>query len=240
MMSADIKKLQAQQEAQAMELQRLKMNQARQNQQPYYPQPDDDRRYTHQETVVDEPQYNTVDEQNAMIEAITQRVTQQVTNNVQAHQNAVKGVDNRMERLIKKYPGIQDDDHPITKQARDEYQRISKENPGLISTDKGAAYELAVETAASTLGIRPANQEYNPMQDYTLSANGNQNLSRRTSKSGNFLTPKILANFEVLAKNHPDFNMDPSTPQGKKNLEELNEYSERYRANVDESHIRYK
>ncbi len=238
-MSADeIRRIKANQEAQAMELQRLKMQSQRQNMnQPYVPSPPE--QYTQHETVVHD-EYNAVDEQNAMIEAITQKVTQQVTNNVAAYQNAVKGVDNRMERLIKKYPGIQDDDHPITKQARDEYARISKENPGLISTDKGAAYELAVETAAATLGVRPANQEYNPMQDYTLSAGGGQNLQRRTSKSGNFLTPKILANFEVLAKNHPDFNMDPSTPQGKKNLEELNEYSERYRANVDESHIRYK
>lgn len=238
-MSADtIRKLQAQQEAQAMELQRMKMQQARQNQQPYTPQPDP-QEYVH-ETVINEPEYNMVDQQQAMIEAITNRVTQQVTNNVQAHQNAIKGVDNRMERLIKKYPGIQDDDHPITKQARDEYARISRENPGLISTDKGAAYELAVETAAATLGVRPANQEYNPMQDYTLSAGGSQNLQRRTSKSGNFLTPKILANFEVFAKNHPDFSIDPSTPQGKKNLEELNEYSERFRANQDESHLKYK
>ena len=239
-MSADeLRRIKANQEAQAMELQRLKRQQQVQNynNQPYVPQPDP--QYTHHETVVTD-EYNQVDEQNAMIEAITQRVTQNVTQNVNAYQNAVKGVDNRMERLIKKYPGIQDDDHPITKQARDEYARISKENPGLISSDKGAAYELAVETAAATLGVRPANQEYNPMQDYTLSAGGNQNLQKRTSRSGNFLTPKILANFEVFAKNHPDFSIDPSTPQGKKNLEELNEYSERFRANQDESHLKYK
>lgn len=238
-MSADaIKKLQAAQEAQAMELQRMKMqNQRNQN---YRPQPDE--QYRVHETVVTEPvqEYNVVEDQQALIDSITNRVTQQVTQNVNAYQNAVKGVDNRMERLIKKYPGIQDDEHPVTKQARDEYARISRENPGLINADKGAAYELAVETAAATLGIRPANQEYNPMQDYTLSAQNSSNLNRPRKSGMNFLTPKILANFEMLAKSHPDFNMDPSTPQGKKNLEELNEYSERFKANADEDHVKWK
>lgn len=237
-MSADqeIKRLRAQQEAQAMQLQRMQMQQQRQQ---YQPQPDDYQEVV--EPVQNQPQYSAVDDQQAMIEAITQKITNQVTQNVTAFQNASKQVDNRMQRLIEKYPAIQEDDSPLTKVARDEYARISRENPGLLSTDKGAAYELAVETAAARLGARPVNQEYNPMQDYTLSAQGTSNLAARRSSSGkNFLTPKILANFEAFAKNHPDFSLDPSTPKGKKNLEELNEYSERFRANQDESHLKYR
>lgn len=237
---AELKRIKAQQEAQAMELQRLKFQ--NQRQQNYRPEPDAVYQTTVQDVHQPQSEYNAADDQEAMIEALTQRITQKVTENVSAYQNAVKGVDTRMERLINKYPAIQEDDSPLTKVARDEYARISRENPGLITTDKGAAYELAVETAAARLGARPMNSEYNPMQDYTLSAGPMNNPARgsNSSKSMKFLTPKILANFEAFAKDHPDFNMDPSTPQGKKNLEELNQYSERYKANVDEDHLKYR
>ncbi len=237
-MSADeLKRVKQLQEAQALRLQKMEMAQQAQNARRQEYEPPEG----YVETVEDVPpsEYNRVNNQDMLIDQLTQRITQQVTQNVANYQNVSKMADDRMQRLIDKYPAISQDDSVLTKAARDEVARISRENPSLTN-DKATLFELAVETAASRIGARPVNTQYDPHQDFTLSAQG-YNPAQKTKSSGhNFLTPKIMANYEVLAKSHPDFNMDPSTPQGQKNLKELNEYSERFRANVDESHLRFK
>lgn len=236
MSAEEIKRLRAQQEAQAMRIQKMEMEKQRQQYQSAPPEYEPPQNQYYEE---EPPQYNQVDQQQILIDQLTSRITNNVLSTVQAHQGVQKTVDDRMQRLMDKYPAIREDDSVLTKVARDEVARISRENPSL-SNDKATLYELAVETAAAKLGARPVNMQFDPNQDYTVSSSG-VNPAQPSRKSGhNYLTPKILANFEVLAKNHPDFNLDPKTPQGQKNLAELNEYSERFRANVDESHLRFK
>jgi hypothetical protein len=230
-MSAELAKLKQQQEAQALRLQKMEMSQrANQGRQSY------DYMEQPPETIVeyDAPQYQEVDDQEIAIQQLTQRITNEVVQNVTAHQNVKKSVDDRMQRLIDKYPAIQEDDSPLTASARDEYARIVRENPSAMN-DKATTYELAVETAAARIGARPANQRFDPHQDFILPTGGTNPALKRKAGGVSRLTPKILANAEVMG-----INVDPNTPEGKKNLAELNEYSARFNADVDEEHLRFR
>ena len=51
----------------------------------------------------------------------------------------------------------------------------------------------------------------------------------------NLIKTKIIQNAMALG-----INVDAKTPEGKKNLAELDEYSGRFNADADENHFRYK
>lgn len=218
---------QAQADANAMRLQRLEMQMKAQNARR---QEDDDEVIYHE--LPPEPQYNQVDQQQMLIDQLTRQVTEKVAVNLQAHQNVSNGIENRMKRLVDEFPAIQEDDSPLTVASRDEYARISRENPTLDEANK---YELAVKSAAVRIGARPINQQFDPNQDFTLSAGGNHNPAKRRSASGNRLTTQIVQNAMALG-----IDVDAKTPAGKRNLEELNEYAARFNADVNEDHLRFK
>ena len=222
-------KTQAQIDANAMRLQRLEVqmqaDRARKT-------ADGDDEVVYHELPPEEKQYNQVDQQQLLIEQLTRTVTERVGANLQAHNTIAKTIDNRMQRLVDEFPAIQEDDSPLTVASRDEYARITRENPTLNEADK---YELAVKSAAVRIGARPVNQQFDPNQDFTLSPQGGFNPAKKRKASGNRLTNNIVQNAMALG-----IPVDPKTPEGKRNLEELNEYAARFNADVDESHLRFK
>ncbi len=219
---------QAQIDANAMRLQRLEM----QMQQNNARRQDDEEVIYHELPPEQTQQYNQVDQQQILIDQLTRQVTERVATNLQAHQNVSAGIDNRMKRLVDEFPAIQEDDSPLTVASRDEYARITRENPTLDEANK---YELAVKSAAVRIGARPVNQQFDPNQDFTLSTGGNHNPAKRRSVSGNRLTQQILQNAMAMG-----IDVDAKTPVGKRNLEELNEYAARFNADVNEDHLRFK
>lgn len=235
-MSADEqRRIRQQQEANAVRLQRLEMQVNSQNARREPPQEEEEQPQFHQPQ---QPQYNQVDPNQMLLDQITANAanlaSQHVINNVSAHQTAEKAVKSRMDRLIADYPAVQQEDSALVIKARDIYQRINTENPSL---DPATKYELAIREAASALGARPVTSSADVThEDFTMSSNSGYNPSRGNPKSGKSrLTQKILQNAMALG-----INVDAKTPDGKKNLAELDEYSGRFNADADENHFRYK
>lgn len=172
-------------------------------------------------------QYNQVDPTQIAMEA-ARLTAQQLQNN----QEMETGIKKRMERLISEYPEVQEEDSPLTVKARDVYQRVAKENPGL---DQATMYELSVREAASVLGRRPINAPIEDvMQDFVMPSN--QSTSRSGGKkSKSRLTPSIVTFAHLLG-----VNVDPQSAEGKNNLAELSQNSERFNADVDESQYKYR
>jgi hypothetical protein len=181
-------------------------------------------------------QYNQVDPDQELIENIATYAanvaTQKVQANMQAFTGASEQVKGRMQRLIEKYPALQDENSKFVITARDEYQRIAQENPGL---DEATRYELSVETTASKLGARPVNIPFDPNQDFVMPSSSNPARSERRSGGKSRLTANIIANAKIMG-----INVDPTTKDGQQNLKELDEYSARFNADVDESQYKYR
>jgi hypothetical protein len=229
-MSDELRRLRAQQEAQAAQLHRMQMQM--QAQSARHEEPDEV-----YEEVYEEPQYQQVNPNDAMIQSIAQQAAQQaayhVQQNIQANQDVENKVKTRMQRLVADYPAIQDEDSPLTVRARDAYTRITAENPTL---DEATKYELAVREAASVLGARPLNAPVEDMAaaDYLMPSGRNPAISQSRSQKSR-LTQNVVKNAMAMG-----INVDPNSAEGKKNLAELNEYSARFNADQDESAFRYK
>jgi hypothetical protein len=182
------------------------------------------------------PQYQQVDPNIAMLNAITnaaaQRATQQVQQNLNANDSVTQKVKTRMQRLVADYPALAQEDSDLVVRSRESYARIAHENPGL---DEATRYELAVREAASLIGARPVNAPVEDFAtgDFVMPAGRNPALPTRATKSR--LTDKIIANARLMG-----INVDPQTKEGKQNLAELSEYSARFNADVDESQYRYR
>lgn len=186
-----------------------------------------------QQPPVQQPQqqYNQHQVQE-VINNITQQVSQQVMQSQNANNEVQENVKKRMQRLTAAYPALTDEESPLVIKARDIYTRINQENPNL---DMATKYELSVREAASLLSARPVNAPIEDViQDFTQPANVNHSVSRRKGNKSR-LNDKIIQNAMLMG-----INVDPSTPQGKKNLEELSEYSARFNADQDESQFRYR
>lgn len=234
-MSDELRRLKAQQDAQSAKLHQMQMQmQAQQARR----QPDEEEIEYIEETPDPRiPNYVHVNQQEAMVEAIAQRAAQtaaqQVQQNIQATQNVQESIKTRMNRLVSDYPAIQDENSPLTVKARDAYARISQENSTL---DEATKYELAVREAASLLGARPVNAPLEDIAgDFLMGTNKNYSVSQTPKAKHSRLTQNILKNAMALG-----VNVDASTPEGKKNLAELNEYSARFNADQDEQQFRYK
>lgn len=184
-------------------------------------------------------QYQQVDPNQLILQAITNQATQAATAAVQQNLSASAQLEdrvkNRMKRLVDDYPALRQEDSQLVIRSRDAYARIANENPGL---DEATRYELAVREAASSLGARPLNA---PVEDYAAQdfvmpvGSHNPSLPSRGVSGKNRLTPNIIANAKLMG-----IPVDPATPEGKKNLAELNEYSARFNADQDETQYRYK
>lgn len=237
-MSEELKRMRAMQEAQAAQIQRLNMQLQAQGarreeyeeveeveHQPQYQQPQ-------------QPQYNQVQHEqmvmNQLANEAAARAARQVQQNMQSTQNVQQTINKRMERLVQEYPAIQEDDSILTNEARKVYQRITAENPTMNEADK---YELSVREAASRIGARPVNQEFDINQDFVLPAATGTNFAKGSGKSGklNRLNEKIIQNAMALG-----INVDPKTKEGQANLKELNENSARFNADVDDSQYKYR
>lgn len=234
-MSAELERLRRQQEANAIEIQRMKMRQnseqaRRQSPEEEVIEEQVDPRYIQQQ----QPQYNTVTPEQIAIHAAN-LAAERVQKNISAYTEAGDKVKMRMNRLIQEYPALQDENSQMVIRARDEYQRIAAENPSL---DEATRYELSVKSAASALGAVPVNAsaEHYAMQDFVMPSNSDQNPSRGNSRGGKSrLTQNIIANAKIMG-----INVDPRTPEGKQNLKELDEYSARFNADADESMYKYR
>ena len=238
MSADDQRRIRQQQDANAVRLQRLEMQVNAQNARREMPPEEQQPQYEAPPQQYHQPQYNQVDPNQILLDQITANAanmaSQHVINNVSAHQIAEKAVKSRMDRLIADYPAIQQEDSALVIKARDIYQRINTENPSL---DPATKYELAIREAASALGARPVTTPVGgEFDDFTMSPNTGYNPSRGNAKSGKSrLTQKIIQNAMALG-----INVDAKTPEGKKNLAELDEYSGRFNADADENHFRYK
>ncbi len=181
-------------------------------------------------------QYNQVDPDQELIENIAtfaaNVATQKVQENMQAFQGAGEQVKQRMQRLVEKYPALQDENSKLVVKARDEYQRIAQENPGL---DEATRYELSVESAASGIGARPVNMPFDPNQDFVMPSSHNPARSERRTGGKSRLNSNIIANAKIMG-----INVDPTTKDGQANLKELDEYSARFNADVDETQYKYR
>jgi len=241
---ADLRRLKLQQDHNSAAIQQMKMQLQQQGARRAAPQhvEDDDDNYVPPENLVPRqtqqapqgPQYQQVDPNVAMVNHIIAEAGKHAANHVANQTVQQAQVQGRMTQLMEKFPALREDDHPLTIRARDEYARIEKQNPGL---DKATAYELAAAEAASFLGLRPANSSLDEyMQyDYTMSA-GNSGLSSSPKKgTKSRLTKPIVTFADALG-----IPVDARTPEGKKALAELNEYTERFKADKDESEYKYK
>lgn len=183
-------------------------------------------------------QYQNVDPNTLVLQAIANQAAQQATRQIQQNLTATADVESRvkgrMQRLVADYPALQDETSELVVESRKVYARIAHENPTL---DEATKYELAVREAASVLGARPINApiEAYAAQDYVMPAGRNLSVPNRPTKSR--LTPKILTSAKLLA---PEANWDPNTVEGKKNLAELSEYSARFNADADDSQYKYR
>jgi len=178
--------------------------------------------------------YGDVDPNKLILQAITSQATKEAVKNVKRHirteESEKAGITNRMKRLVKDFPALTDESSELVGRARRVYQRIANENPGL---DESTRYELAVREAASAIGARPLTGSALDNVDWVMSSQHNPAISTKPSKSR--LTPAILANAKLMK-----INIDPKTTEGKRNLRELSEYSARFNADVDESHVKYR
>lgn len=229
-MSEELRRLRAQQEAQAAQLHRLNMQVQAQNAKPqeveeYY------------EEVPQQQFYQQVPHNEAMIQAIAQqaadRAAQQAQANLQAQSQVQESIKTRMQRLVSDYPAIQEEDSLLTVKARDAYSRITSENPTL---DEATKYELAVREAASMLGAKPLNAPIEEsVTDFLMPSGHNPANHSKPKTQKSRLTQNILKNAMALG-----INVDPNSAEGKKNLAELNDYSARFNADQDEHQFRYR
>lgn len=231
---SDINRLKAQQEAQAAQIQKLNMqiqaNNARR-------EPEHEEQYIPPSQKQQQPQYEQVNHK-AMLDQIVQSVSQKASENVtqqMMNQDTYKAqVEARYKRLSERYPAVREDDSKLTIKARDVYARVRQENPNL---DEVTAYELAVTEAANYVGARPLDADVIEMasQDYTMPSGHNPAMGRSGRSGKSRLTQEILSNAKIMG-----INIDPGTAEGKKNLSELEEYTARFNADVDESHLRFR
>jgi 3-oxoacyl-ACP reductase-like protein len=179
-----------------------------------------------------QPQYQQVDQATAILNHLVGEASKKVVSDLGARDGAQSKIKMRMERLLKDYPALGDDDSALVTKAREYYARIQQENPGL---DEATRYEVAVQTAAAYLGARPVTAPAVDLanSDWTMpTGKNNPSLPRKQTKSR--LTPAIIQNARLMG-----INVDPNSAEGKKNLEELSEYSARFNADQDESQYRY-
>ena len=169
---------------------------------------------------------------NHLANQAAERAAMKVQQNLQSTQNVQTSIQKRMERLVAEYPAIQEDDSQLTQKAREVYARITAENPTINEADK---YELAVREAASRIGARPVNTEFDPNQDFVMPSNVNPARGNPRSGKLNRLNDKIVQNAMALG-----INVDPKSKEGQDNLRELNEYSARFNADADETAYRYR
>jgi len=248
-MSEDLRRLKAQQEANSAAIARMQMMMQAQNARHAVQEDDDDdgdqvppaaQGYPPQQQQVpqQQPQYQQVDPNQLVLQAITNQAAQNATRQVQQNLTATADVESkikaRMSQLVANYPALTDENSALVVKSREIYARVAHENPGL---DEATRYELAVERAAAQIGARPVNAPIEDIAaaDFVMPVGRNPAIATRSGSGKNFLTDKIIAN----AKMH-NINVDPSTPEGKKNLAELNAYSERFKANTDEDQYRYR
>jgi 3-oxoacyl-ACP reductase-like protein len=177
------------------------------------------------------PQYQGADQATAILNHLVGQASQKVVQDLNARDGAQAKIKTRMERLLKDYPALSDDDSPLVTKAREVYARVAAENPGL---DEATRYEVSVREAAAYYGARPVTAPAVDMVngDWTMPTGVNHALARKQTKSR--LTPQIIANAKLMG-----INVDPNNAEGKKNLEELSEYSARFNADQDESQFRY-
>lgn len=236
-LKAQIDQITAAQSRTQLQLQGINHKLQGQQQQPNY------QHAPHQDQVIEDdpsfdannyfPQPPQVDPNQLIMKGITDKAAQDaarmVYNHQQATNNYTENVRERMDRLVGDYPALTDEGSDLVNKARGIYQRVTKENPNL---DEATKYELSVREAASTLGARPMS---NPPEDagWTMGNQNNPSLPSRTSKSR--LTPHIIQNAQAFG-----INVDPKTPEGKKNLAELSDYSARFNADRDETHVKYR
>lgn len=238
----DIKRLQRQNEVNSAAIQRLNMQlQAERAKRPT----NQGYHETHEEEIVNPPGYNEamndgyrpVDPQQVVIDHITQQATKKaselVANNIAHQTNAATASQARMKKLLSDFPSLGQEDSDLVITARDVYARLDKERPDLSQADK---YERAVFEAASIVGARPVNApiESYAAQDYVMPAGRNPALPQNKGSKSR-LTPNIIDNAKLMG-----INVDPNTPEGKKNLAELSVYSTRFNADADEDHFRYR
>lgn len=180
-----------------------------------------------------QPQYQQVDPNGALVQQIINQAGQHAANQIANQGVAESQVKSRMGALMEKYPALRQDDHALTVRARDEYTILQRTNPSL---DQATAYELAAANAASFLGIRPHNQSMDDYMQYDYTMGARSSLSAAPTRKGkNRLTKEIVTFADFLG-----IDIDSRGQNGKKNLEELNEYTERFKADRDESEFRYK
>jgi hypothetical protein len=176
---------------------------------------------------------DNVDRDRLIMQAITQKATQDAVKQVrqinQVTEQQGKVIQGRMKRLVKDFPALADEQSDLVQRAKSTYARIARENPALA---KDLKYELAVREAAAYLGARPTSVAAEDA-DWTMGPGNNPALSNRPTKSR--LNAAIVANARLMG-----INVDPKTVEGKRNLAELNNYSTRFNADVDESHVRYR
>lgn len=180
------------------------------------------------------PQQQQLTPNQLIMQGITQNAAAQAANMVYNHQQQTQAytdsVKERMERLVGDYPALTDEGSDLVNKARSIYQRVERENPGL---DNATKYELAVREAASNLGARPVTLA--PEDAGWTMGNQNNNPSMPSKKSKSRLTPEILANAKLMG-----IDVDPKSQAGQKNLAELSEYSARFNADQNESHVKYR
>jgi hypothetical protein len=227
MSAKTLQELQRQQEAQAIQLERLKRSgqyqQARREepQEDFYIPPEPPQQKVYNEVT---PEQIAIHAANMAADHVTKRMQ----NLGEVEQN-VKG---RMNRLMDEYPALKDEGSVLVAKAREEYQRIAAENPSL---DEATRYELSVKSAASSLGARPVNAPIDPNEDYVMPTINHARSSGSTRGGKSRLTQAILQNARIMG-----INIDPKTADGKKNLAELEESTARFNADADESQYKYR
>lgn len=235
----EIQRLKMQQDANAIAIQRMQNQLRAQGAQPIQRQPQQRQIEQTNEEIPDltqqqQPQqYQQVDPNAAIVNHIINQAGQQAAQTVANQTITHSQIQKRMGDLMDKYPALRQDDHPLTIRSRDEYAQIQRANPNL---DQATAYELAAANAASFLGLRPHNQSMEEYMQYDYTMGANSSLSSAPQKKGKMRLTKPIVQFADIM----GIQVDSRTPEGKKNLAELNEYTERFKADRDESEYRYK
>lgn len=227
-MKAQMDQITANQQRQSMQLQAL-------NQNRFQPAP-----YPHDQVIEDDPGFDPnnyfppPDTNQLVLNAVTQKAATDAAGMVYGYQQAQSNYQNqvttKMERLVEEYPALQDENSQLVRHARAIYSRVAQENPGL---DESVKYELSIREAASRIGARPVNMD--PVEDVGWTM-GNQHNPAQLSKSAKSrLTPQILQVAKLM-----NIDVNPSSKVGQANLQELSQYSARFNADRDESHVKYR
>ena len=228
MSAEELKRLRLQNEANAVEIQRLKMR-SHAPQQHTQHQPPPQQHFQPQQEV----EYAEVDPEEIAVRAAN-IAADRVQKHMQNYGEVEQTVKKRMNRLVEQFPALQDESSRLVQKAREEYQRIAVENPTL---DEATRYELSVQSAASMIGARPVNAPVDlSNEDFVMPSQNNPAISRGSKRGGKSrLTSNILANAKIMG-----INIDPNTPEGKRNLEELEESTVRFNADADETMYKYR